>query len=216
MGRKGAAQELLFLEKGVTQAGLDNAVEAAQDGMAQEKVCCGKPLPRPLPSLCVSYSTQSEETRACVECKSPPHRPPLAPFRPSLVDEDSMASFSQVAAAKAERDSTAHARHVANSARHGYAPPGGGMDKATSFFGTQGIYPTRVPLEVTDLRKHLPLGYRYHVRSQVEAPPEIQADSKSIFVYQQTMPRAHELACAQRAAARPGYPYLRSYEWPAE
>ena len=84
---------------------------------------------------------------------------------------------------------------MANNARHGYAPPGGGMDKAASFFGTQGIYPTKVPLEVTDMRAHLPLGYRYHVRSQVEAPPEIQADSKSIFVYQQTMPRCSFCAC---------------------
>merc|ERR1711871_1638117 len=156
--RKQSAAQLLALERSVSQAGLDDAVDAARSGMDQEKA----------------------------------------------------------EAIKAERDAHAHERLVANNARHGSAPPGGGMDKAASFFGTQGIYPTKVPLEVTDMRTHLPLGYRYHVRSQVEAPPEIQADSKSIFVYQQTMPRAHALAVAHRAAARPGYPYLRSYEWPAE
>lgn len=58
-------------------------------------------------------------------------------------------------------------RLAANKALHGYCPPDGGMDTACGFFGNNGIYPTKVPIEITDMRMHLPLGYRYHVRSQV-------------------------------------------------
>jgi len=113
-------------------------------------------------------------------------------------------------------DAGAFDRLVANKHRHGYAPPGGGMETAAAFFGNDGIFPTKVPLEMHDMRMHRPLGYRYHVRSQVEAPPEIQTDCKSVFIHPTIMPQCHALALAHRGAARPGYPYLRSYEWPAE
>jgi len=122
----------------------------------------------------------------------------------------------QEAQTKVEYDAGAFDRLISNKARHGYAPPMGGMETAASFFGNDGIFPTKVPLEMHDMRMHRPLGYRHHVRSQVEAPPEIQSDCKSIFIHPAAMPKTHGLALAHRGAARPGYPYLRSYEWPTE
>jgi len=122
----------------------------------------------------------------------------------------------EAAQAKAEATGREHAKAVANKAIHGYVPPRSGVAIAAQFFGNNGIYPTKVPLEVHDMRMHRPLGYRYHARAQVEAPPEIQSDNKSIFIAKESMPRAHSLALNMRGSARPGYPYLRSYEWPAD
>jgi hypothetical protein len=122
----------------------------------------------------------------------------------------------EAAEKKAEYDAGAFDRLIKHKDRYGYAPPSGGLDTAAAFFGNDGIFPTKVPLEMHDMRMHLPLGYRYHVRSQVEAPPEIQSDCKSLFVHPSVMPQTHACALGHRGAARPGYPYLRSYEWPAE
>merc|ERR1712110_915316 len=90
---------------------------------------------------------------------------------------------------KAEWDAGSMDRLVINKAIHGYAPPTGGMNTAATFFGNDGIFPTKVPLEMHDMRFHRPLGFRYHIRSQVETPPEIQTDNKSVFIHPSTMPK---------------------------
>jgi len=117
---------------------------------------------------------------------------------------------------KAEWEAGHHDRLVKNKARHGYAPPDSGLVTCASFFGNGGIFPTKVPMEMHDMRMHRPLGYRYHIRAQIEAPLEIQSDNKSVFINPTHMPQAHAFALDRRGAARPGYPYLRSYEWPTE